>query len=95
MNAAGGGDDLFYGGDASKWMKLVNTLRMRAMLTTGDYAGALAQGGVIDTADADMQFNYGTQELQPDTRHPWYQSDYTTSGANIYQSNWLMNTNVR
>ena len=92
LNAAGGGDDLFYGGDASKWMKLVNTLRMRAMLTTGDYAGALAQGGVIDTADADMQFSYGTQELQPDTRHPWYQSDYTTSGANIYQSNWLMNT---
>ena len=63
---------------------------MRAMLTTGDYAGALAQGGVIDTPDADMQFNYGTQELQPDTRHPWYQSDYTTSGANIYQSSWLM-----
>ena len=92
LNAAGGGDDLFYGGDASKWMKLVNTLKMRAMLTTGDYAGALAQGGIIDTADADMQFNYGTQELQPDTRHPWYQSDYTTSGANIYQSNWLMNT---
>ena len=92
LNAAGGGDDLFYGGNTTKWMKFVNTLRMRAMLTTGDYAGALAQGGIIDTADADMQFNYGTQELQPDTRHPWYQSDYTTSGANIYQSNWLMNT---
>ena len=94
LNAAGGGDDLFYGGDSSKWMKFVNTLRMRAMLTTGDYAGALAQGGVIDTADADMQFNYGTQELQPDTRHPWYQSDYTTSGANIYQSSWLMDVMV-
>ena len=92
LSASGGGDDLFYGGDTSKWMKLVNTLRMRAMLTTGDYAGALAMGGVIDTADADMQFNYGTQELQPDTRHPWYRSDYTTSGANIYQSNWLMET---
>ena len=92
LNSAGGGDDLFYGGDSSKWMKFINTLRMRAMLTTGDYAGALAQGGVIDTADADLQFSYGTQELQPDTRHPWYQSDYTTSGANIYQSNWLMET---
>ena len=94
LNAAGGGDDLFYGGDSSKWMKFVNTLRMRAMLTTGDYAGALAQGGVIDSADADMQFNYGTQELQPDTRHPWYQSDYTTSGANIYQSSWLMDVMI-
>ena len=90
LAAAGGGDDLFYGGNASNWMKFVNTIRMRAMLTTGDYAGALAMTGVIDTPDADMQFSYGTQELQPDTRHPWYQSDYTTSGANIYQSSWLM-----
>ena len=83
-------DDLYYGGDTGNWMKFVNTLKMRAMLTTGDYAGALAMTGVIDTADADMQFSYGTQELQPDTRHPWYASDYTTSGANIYQSSWLM-----
>ena len=83
-------DDLYYGGDTGNWIKFVNTLKMRAMLTTGDYAGALAMTGVIDTADADMQFSYGTQELQPDTRHPWYASDYTTSGANIYQSSWLM-----
>ena len=83
-------DDLYYGGDIGNWMKFVNTLKMRAMLTTGDYAGALAMTGVIDTADADMQFTYGTQELQPDTRHPFYQSDYTSSGANIYQSSWLM-----
>ena len=83
-------NDLFYGGDKGNWLKLVNTLRMRAMLTTGDYAGALAMTGVIDTADADMQFSYGDQELQPDTRHPWYASDYTSSGANIYQSSWLM-----
>ena len=83
-------DDLFYGGNIDNWMKLVNTLRMRAMLTTGDYAGALAMTGVIDSADADFQFNYGTQELQPDTRHPWYQSDYRSDGANIYQSSWLM-----
>ena len=63
---------------------------MRANLTTGNYAAALSQTNVIETAADDLQFNYGTQELQPDTRHPWYQSDYTTSGANIYQSSWLM-----
>ena len=90
LNAAGGGDDMYYGGDASKWMKFVNTLRMRAHLTQGNYAAALAQTNVIETPADDLQFNYGTQELQPDTRHPWYQSDYTTSGANIYQSSWLM-----
>ena len=90
LDAAGGGDDMYYGGDASKWTKYVNTLKMRAALTQGNYAAALAQTNVIETAADDLQFNYGTQELQPDTRHPWYQSDYTTSGANIYQSSWLM-----
>ena len=90
LNAAGGGDDFYYGGDASKWTKYVNTLKMRAALTTGNYAAALAQTNVIETAADDLQFNYGSQELQPDTRHPWYGSDYTTSGANIYMSSWLM-----
>ena len=90
LDSAGGGNDFFYGGDASKWTKYVNTLKMRAMLTTGNYAGALAQTNVIETAADDLQFNYGSQELQPDTRHPWYGSDYTTSGANIYLSSWLM-----
>ena len=90
LDAAGGGDDMYYGGDASKWTKYVNTLKMRAALTQGNYSAALAQTNVIETAADDLQFNYGSQELQPDTRHPWYGSDYTTSGANIYQSSWLM-----
>lgn len=90
LNASGGGNDMFFGGSTSSWTKYVNTLKMRSALTQGNYAAALAQTNVIETAADDMQFNYGTQELQPDTRHPWYQSDYTTSGANIYQSSWLM-----
>ena len=90
LDSAGGGDDMYYGGDASKWTKYVNTLKMRAALTQGNYSAALAQTNVIETAADDLQFNYGSQELQPDTRHPWYGSDYTTSGANIYQSSWLM-----
>jgi hypothetical protein len=90
LGTAGSGDDLFYAGDISKWVKLHNTLLMRANLTTGNYAAALAQTNVIESAADDFQFNYGDQELQPDTRHPFYGSDYTTSGANIYQSSWLM-----
>jgi hypothetical protein len=90
LDASGGGNDMFFGGSTSSWTKYVNTLKMRSALTQGNYAAALAQTNVIETAADDMQFNYGTQELQPDTRHPWYQSDYTTSGANIYQSSWLM-----
>jgi len=82
--------DLFYGGDATKWIKLANTLLMRADLTAGNYAAVLSASNVIeDTAD-DFVFGYGTNELQPDNRHPDYNTDYRSDGANIYQSNWLM-----
>ena len=94
LSTAGGGDDLFYGGDVANWMKLVNTLRFRYHLTVGTDPNVIlnfiTSNPIISSADADFQFNYGDQELQPDTRHPWYISDYTTSGANIYKSNWLM-----
>ncbi|WP_421803509.1 SusD/RagB family nutrient-binding outer membrane lipoprotein [Flagellimonas sp.] len=88
-----GATDLFYGGDTSKWLKLVNTIRLKAYVTTGDTANfnsVIAGGNFISSADDDFEFQYGTSELQPDTRHPDYADDYTPSGANIYQSNWLM-----
>ena len=88
-----GATDLFYGGDTSKWIKLINTLRLKAYVTTNNVASfnaTIAAGNFIEDADDDFQFQYGTSELQPDTRHPDFASDYTPSGANIYQSNWLM-----
>jgi hypothetical protein len=86
--------DLYYDGDAEKWIKLVNTLQMRANLTTKNYAAVASASGVIASSEDDFQFQYGTNVLSPDTRHPDYANDYTDSGANIYQSNWLMNTMV-
>lgn len=88
-----GAQDLFYDGDTSKWVKLINTLRLRSFKNTGDIAAfnaVIAEGNFItDTAD-DFQLPYGTSELQPDDRHPDFILDYTPSGAGIYQSNWLM-----
>lgn len=85
--------DFFYGGDSTKWLKLVNSIKLKAHVTTGNTAAfnAIIAGGnfIADTED-DFQFQYGTRELQPDTRHPDYGDDYDPSGANIYKSNWLM-----
>jgi hypothetical protein len=86
----GTGTDLFYGGDADKWIKLVNTIQMRANLTVGNYAAVAAATNVIENTADDFQFQYGTNVLSPDTRHPNYAGDYTSSGAGIYQSNWLI-----
>jgi len=88
-----GATDLFYGGDTSKWLKLINTIRLKSYMMTGDvgsFKQVIATGNFISSPADDFQFQYGTSELQPDTRHPDYADDYTPSGANIYQSNWLM-----
>jgi len=90
-SSVGTATDLYYEGDASKWIKFVNTLKMRAALTTGDYNGVINATNVIESADDNFAFAYGTNLQQPDTRHPDYASDYTDSGANLYRSNWLMN----
>lgn len=88
-----GATDFFYGGDTAKWVKLINSLRLKAYVTTGNTAAfdAVIAGGdfIIETED-DFQFQYGTRALQPDTRHPDYADDYTVSGAGNYRSNWLM-----
>ncbi len=90
-----GAQDIFYEGDTSKWVKLINTLRLRAYKNTGNtsaFNSIIAGGNFISSNEDDFQLQYGTSELQPDSRHPDYAADYTPSGANIYQSNWLMET---
>lgn len=91
--AAQGATDFFYGGDTEQWTKLVNSLRLRAYVTTGDSASfnaVIAGNNFISDSDDDFQFRFGTNELQPDFRHPDYQVQYTPTGARQYRSNWLM-----
>ncbi|PQJ14418.1 hypothetical protein BST99_00455 [Aureicoccus marinus] len=87
--------DFFYGFDWSKWVLAANTLKMRLAINTGDFAGfnAIVNSGnyIQDSAD-DFQFQWATNDVQPDTRHPNYAASYTSSGAGgDYMSIWLMN----
>lgn len=88
--SAGTAQDLYYGGDASKWIKFANTMKMRANLAQGNYTAVINASNVISSSADDLEFKYGTQLINPDTRHPDYNSDYRSDGANIYQSNWIM-----
>ena len=92
--SAGSALDFYYGGDSAKWVKLANTIKMRADLTVGNYSSVINATNVIDSSDDDFEFPYGTQQLSPDTRHPDYNSDYRSDGANIYQSHWLIDLMV-
>ncbi|MBC9797640.1 SusD/RagB family nutrient-binding outer membrane lipoprotein, partial [Sinomicrobium weinanense] len=83
--------DMYYDGSAEKWVRFINTLKMRASLTLGDYQAVINASDVIEADGDNMVFEYGTNQLEPDNRHPDYSTDYTASGANEYRSNWLMN----
>jgi hypothetical protein len=95
----GGGDfsnDLYYGGDASKWLSLANTLKIRRAVQTrlvSDAAatinGILGGGAFMDVAGEDFQWEYGTSEANPDARAPQYSANYI-NGAAGYQSNYYM-----
>ncbi len=87
-------NDFFYGNNYGKWTKAANTLKLKLYLNTGNTAGfnSIIAGGdyIADSAD-DWQFQWGTNSVQPDTRHPNYGQNYTVTGGGDYQSIWLMN----
>lgn len=84
--------DNFYGGDAEGWIKIANTLKLRAALNTGDAAtiNSLVSGGmIIDEASEDFQINFGNQRTNPNSRHPFYNNHYEV-GDGAYLSNYYM-----
>lgn len=90
-------NDFFYDNDYSKWTKLANTVKMVAYLNSGNTSGfnsiANNAGSYISSAADDFQFQYGSNETNPDTRHPSYGGSYQPSGGvSGYRANWLMGT---
>ena len=91
-SATGPSNDLYYGGDASKWVKLANTIKLKAainMKDAGTVNAMIASGNIITDAADDFQARFGTQRTNPNSRHPDYNSQYET-GDGPYQSNYYM-----
>jgi len=91
--------DFYYNNDFSKWIKLANTLKMKVYIQTRLVdGGALAafqqivnSGNYISSNADNFVFNYGTENVLPDSRHPGYAANYQATGASDYASTWLMN----
>jgi hypothetical protein len=80
--------DLYYANDYGRWIKLVNSLLLRAHLNTGSAAAITAlitENNFIGAGD-DFVFRYGTNLNDPFSRHPSYQPN----GGGDYQSNFYM-----
>jgi hypothetical protein len=88
--------DLFYGGDAQKWIAFANSLKLKLLLQTrlvdtgvaGDI-NALIGGSLINTVEGDFQFSYST-EVEPDSRHFYFERGYSTNGMAEYIGNYFM-----
>ena len=97
--------DNFYNGDGAKWATAAKTLKIRMfnnmrLVDGGAVAAAQAiidNGDYIDSPDEDFEFKYGTNRLNPNTRHPFYNNFYEQADG-TYQSNyfmWLLNGEKR
>ena len=90
--------DMYYDGDWAAWTKAANTLKMKAYMATrlvdgsavSKFNAIVASGNYISSNADDMQFRWGTLDVQPDSRHPRYRGSYTSTGGGSYMSNSLM-----
>ncbi len=93
--------DFYYNSDVSKWIKAANTIKLKIYLQSrlvdsnamASFNAIIDSGDYITSSADDFQFAaYGTNEVQPDVRHPRYTESYTVNGGIDYMSNWLIST---
>lgn len=90
--------DFYYDGNWDQWIKAANTIKMKAYMATrlvdasaiSNFNAIVTSGNYISETTDDFQFTWGTNEIQPDTRHPRYSASYTSTGGGDYMSNSLM-----
>lgn len=93
-----GVQDLFYGGNATRWLRAARSLKLRALInarmadpgTKTKVEAVLTAGGLIDAEADDFEFKYSKKGSNPNSRHPRYVGNHTSTGAGDYISNYFM-----
>lgn len=95
-------NDLYYGGNEGKWIKAANTMRLRLAVqsrlvspaTSAATINSIVGGGQFIASSADdLQFQWGTSNAAPDSRHPYFDANYDGAGpsSDFYTCNYYMN----
>lgn len=90
-----GTDDLFYGGNVTRWekaaktikLKLYNQIRLTKDVSAEVKALLATPAGLINATAEGLMFNYGTS-ISPEDRNPAY-SDYPAGQKTNYISPWF------
>jgi hypothetical protein len=96
--SVGNPQDMFYGGTAANWIKLINSLELKYRLNMKlvDAAGSTTGINALMAANNFIQpgeefvFRYGSNLTDPDARHPRFAGQYQPGGGGDYQSTWYM-----
>jgi len=91
-------NDLYYGNDYDKWQLATNSLRLKLLAQTrlvdasaeAQFNAIIASGNYIQNTEDDLQFQWGTNQSQPETRNPRYVQGHQVTGAGDYISNWYL-----
>lgn len=86
-------NDLYYDGDAEKWIKLAKSLQFKMLVNIGDRDGinALLAEDIFILPEDDFQFQYGTSAADPNSRHPDYNVSYRPEGYSTFLGNSFLN----
>lgn len=88
--------DLFYQGDADKWLALARTLKFKMyiqMRLTGDFSSeinGLINAGLINDVAGDFQFQYSAISQPAESRHPYYALCYDADGSDDYLTSYYV-----
>lgn len=103
-----GKDDLFYGGDTSKWIKFANTFKLKLynqIRLTADFDQAglnalIAENNFFSSNDDDFQFAHYNSISPTNERNKLFIESYESTQFSSYQSPWMyeilkgMNPNI-
>ncbi len=90
-------NDMFYDANEDDWMKLINTLKLKAYVQqrkVNDFRSEinnLIAGELIDDPEEAFVFRHSSNPTNPDSRHPYFIDNYQgQTDAGDYMSNYYM-----
>jgi hypothetical protein len=92
--------DIFYNNNSTRWIKLINTLKLKMWLNLrltdpsralNEINNIIASGNYITSSVDDFQFNFAAINANPDSRHPEFINEYDADGSDdYYMSNYFI-----
>ena len=90
-------NDLFFS-DADGWVRAANSIKLKAYMNTGNTVGAnaiITAGNFIASSADDFQFTYGTNRVNPNSRHPKYSEQYEVGNGRYHSNAYMYNMRFR